>query len=205
MTTQPDPVHHLLDRLLRGVLLPEEAEQLAGLVRAREERLALLENGARERSAILEEARDALEAAGINEAHGGESWPRLVPAIEELARRAETADAVAEGNLRHVKQLIPAVRQAEARVRELEADLTALAAASAHAITLVGERAERAEAQVARLTPGTTPAEHCGHQIPALTKHTERTECVLRPGHHGSHANQHGARWWWISNAEATP
>lgn len=85
VTTQPDPVHHLLDRLLRGVILPEEAEQLAALVRAREERLALLENGARERSALLEEARDALEAAGINEAHGGESWPRLVPAIEELA------------------------------------------------------------------------------------------------------------------------
>jgi len=33
VTTQPDPVHHLLDRLLRGVLLPEEAEQLAGAVR----------------------------------------------------------------------------------------------------------------------------------------------------------------------------
>ncbi|WP_097930921.1 MULTISPECIES: hypothetical protein [unclassified Streptomyces] len=49
------------------------------------DRLDLLENGARERSALLEEARDALEAAGINEAHGGESWPRLVPAIEELA------------------------------------------------------------------------------------------------------------------------
>lgn len=84
MTTQPQRLHHLLDRLLRGVLLPEEAEQLAALVRAREERLALLENGARERSALLEEARDALENAGINEAHGGESWPRLVPAIEEL-------------------------------------------------------------------------------------------------------------------------
>lgn len=47
--------------------------------------------------------------------------------------------------------------RAEARVRELEADLTALAAASAHAITLVGRRAGRAEAQVARLAPGTTP------------------------------------------------
>ncbi|MEU0160171.1 hypothetical protein ABZ154_15355 [Streptomyces sp. NPDC006261] len=37
--TQPEPVHHLLDRLLRGVLLPEEAEHLAGLVRAQEARL----------------------------------------------------------------------------------------------------------------------------------------------------------------------
>ncbi|ACX71175.1 hypothetical protein pZL12.98 [Streptomyces phage ZL12] len=39
MTTQPERLHHLLDRLLRGVLLPEEREQLAGLVRAQEERL----------------------------------------------------------------------------------------------------------------------------------------------------------------------
>ncbi|RLV66323.1 integral membrane sensor signal transduction histidine kinase [Streptomyces sp. CBMAI 2042] len=36
MTTQPpeaERLHHLLDRLLRGVLLPEEREQLAVLVR----------------------------------------------------------------------------------------------------------------------------------------------------------------------------
>ncbi|MDW4900633.1 hypothetical protein RB625_19680 [Streptomyces californicus] len=33
MTTQPERLHHLLDRLLRDVLLPEEREQLAGAVR----------------------------------------------------------------------------------------------------------------------------------------------------------------------------
>ncbi|WP_399553859.1 hypothetical protein OG473_39355 (plasmid) [Streptomyces anulatus] len=38
MTTQPR-IHHLLDRLLRGVLLPGEEEQLATLVRAQEQRL----------------------------------------------------------------------------------------------------------------------------------------------------------------------
>ncbi|MFJ6440243.1 hypothetical protein [Streptomyces sp. NPDC091649] len=85
MTTQPERLHHLLDRARRGVIRPAEGEALAELVAEREARLALLENGARERSALLEEARDALEAAGINEAHGGDSWPRLVPAIEELA------------------------------------------------------------------------------------------------------------------------
>ncbi|MFC8704133.1 hypothetical protein ACFUIV_18355 [Streptomyces anulatus] len=73
MTGQPERIHHLLDRLLRGVLLPEEREQLAALVR-------------------------------------------------ELERRADVSDIVAKGNLQHVKQLIPAVRAAEARVRELEAD-----------------------------------------------------------------------------------
>ncbi|MFE3491162.1 hypothetical protein [Streptomyces griseus] len=83
------------------------------------ERLDLLEAGRDERVALLEEARDALEAAGAARVHG-DDWPRLAPAIEELARRADTADAVAEGNLRHVKQLIPAVQAAEARVRGLE-------------------------------------------------------------------------------------
>ncbi|MFS0698323.1 hypothetical protein [Streptomyces nitrosporeus] len=40
------------------------------------------------------------------------------------------------------------------------------------------------------------PAEHCGHQPPRFSEHTERTECVLRPGHQGSHADQRGMRWW---------
>ncbi|MFZ4264484.1 hypothetical protein [Streptomyces arboris] len=38
MTTQPEPVHHLLDRLLRGVILPAEGEQLAALVQELEQR-----------------------------------------------------------------------------------------------------------------------------------------------------------------------
>ncbi|MFE5853565.1 hypothetical protein ACFQ61_10175 [Streptomyces sp. NPDC056500] len=59
-------------------------------------RLGLLENGARVRSALLEEARDALESAGINEAHGGDSWPRLAAAIEELAGARDRAEAALE-------------------------------------------------------------------------------------------------------------
>lgn len=60
------------------------------------DRLAVLEAGARERSALLEEARDALEAARINRAHG-DDWPRLVPAIEQLVTERNTARAA----LRH--------------------------------------------------------------------------------------------------------
>lgn len=77
--TQPERLHHLLDRARRGVILPEEAEQLAALVR-------------------------------------------------ELERQADASNIVAKGNLQHVKQLIPAVRAAEARVRELEADNARLTA-----------------------------------------------------------------------------
>lgn len=39
MTTQPERLHHLLDRARRGVILPAEGEALAELVGAREERL----------------------------------------------------------------------------------------------------------------------------------------------------------------------
>ncbi|MBK3548133.1 hypothetical protein, partial [Streptomyces sp. MBT60] len=102
------------------------------------DRLDLLENGARERSALLEEARDALEAAGINEAHGGESWPRLAPAIEELAAerdrlatdakilqaRVNDQNAAADVAVSAVRLMNEAGAQrdrAEARIRELEA------------------------------------------------------------------------------------
>ncbi|MFF9146342.1 hypothetical protein ACF1BN_15925 [Streptomyces sp. NPDC014861] len=38
-------------------------------------------------------------------------------------------------------------------------------------------------------------AEHCGHQPPPRIG-SRPTECVLRPGHCGSHANHDGMRWW---------
>ncbi|MFJ6579291.1 hypothetical protein ACIQMY_25430 [Streptomyces sp. NPDC091368] len=38
------------------------------------------------------------------------------------------------------------------------------------------------------------PAEHCGHQPDHVTG--QPTECVLRPGHNGSHADHNGMRWW---------
>ncbi|MFD6250571.1 hypothetical protein [Streptomyces roseolus] len=40
----------------------------------------------------------------------------------------------------------------------------------------------------------TAPGEHCGHQPePAIAG---PTECVLRPGHSGSHADHTGMRWY---------
>jgi hypothetical protein len=38
------------------------------------------------------------------------------------------------------------------------------------------------------------PAEHCGNISPGPLGY--RSECVLRPGHSGSHANETGGRWW---------
>ncbi|WP_097922077.1 hypothetical protein [Streptomyces sp. wa1063] len=43
------------------------------------------------------------------------------------------------------------------------------------------------------------PAEHCGDQpseVFTWLHPGQYAECVLRPGHQGSHADQHGMRWW---------
>lgn len=40
----------------------------------------------------------------------------------------------------------------------------------------------------------TPPAEHCGHQPDCTIGRP--TECVLRPGHSGSHTDNTGMRWW---------
>lgn len=42
--------------------------------------------------------------------------------------------------------------------------------------------------------------EHCGHQPPSAFDRA--TECVLRPGHSGSHADETGMRWWERQTAE---
>jgi hypothetical protein len=48
-----------------------------------------------------------------------------------------------------------------------------------------------------------TPREHCGSLAPQFFENGPRVECVLRPGHHGSHADDQGARWWLTSVAKA--
>lgn len=39
------------------------------------------------------------------------------------------------------------------------------------------------------------PREHCGALKPGFFENSESTECVLRPQHSGSHADEHGTRW----------
>ncbi|WP_322501796.1 hypothetical protein TR631_33740 [Streptomyces rochei] len=43
---------------------------------------------------------------------------------------------------------------------------------------------------------GGWPREHCGDLMPAWVA-GPRSECTLRPGHTGSHADDRGARWWY--------
>ncbi|MEV7895295.1 hypothetical protein [Streptomyces cyaneofuscatus] len=91
MTTQPpeaERLQHLLDRLLRGVLLPAEREQLAVLVR-------------------------------------------------ELEARAHTEAAVARGNLGVAKDFMAATNAAEARIRDLKAEVARLTAGQCtHALAM---------------------------------------------------------------------
>lgn len=47
------------------------------------------------------------------------------------------------------------------------------------------------------------PREHCGHLSPETGLSAIRTECVLRPGHSGSHADDVGCRWWPIAEQPA--
>ncbi|MFJ7525175.1 hypothetical protein ACIQ1S_09630 [Streptomyces griseus] len=115
MTTQPERVQ-LND-------LTEDA--LAALY----ERLDLLEAGRDERVALLEEARDALEAAGAGRVHG-DDWPRLVPAIDELAAEVKILRARVNAQNEAADVAVSAIRlmneagaqrdYAEARVRGLE-------------------------------------------------------------------------------------
>jgi hypothetical protein len=44
-------------------------------------------------------------------------------------------------------------------------------------------------------TQATRPREHCGHLKPQFFPSSKTTECVLHPGHPGSHADDRGCRW----------
>ncbi|MFE9921597.1 hypothetical protein ACFYQA_08440 [Streptomyces sp. NPDC005774] len=49
------------------------------------------------------------------------------------------------------------------------------------------------------------PREHCGNLSPQTLLTTPRTECVLRPDHQGSHADDRGCRWWAAPAPSAAP
>jgi hypothetical protein len=52
--------------------------------------------------------------------------------------------------------------------------------------------------------PEPQPAERCGALLPALDGQAP-TECVLRPGHQGSHTNEYDTRWLVKTDAGYCP
>ncbi|MEU8136058.1 hypothetical protein [Streptodolium elevatio] len=72
------------------------APEMAAEIRRLRAEVGRLRAGADERIALLEAARDVLYAAGINQAHGGDTWPRIDDSIEELAQQRDQARADAD-------------------------------------------------------------------------------------------------------------
>jgi hypothetical protein len=54
----------------------------------------------------------------------------------------------------------------------------------------------------AEATQATQPREHCGHLRPRFFPSSKTTECVLHPGHPGSHADDRGCRWQPITEEQ---
>jgi transcriptional regulator with XRE-family HTH domain len=107
------------------------------------DRLELFNAAAHERSAILEAARDALENVGVNRAHG-DDWPRLAPAIEELAAER---DAARDRLDFHDRDTLPRLQ------RRIEHDAETIHRWRGRAES-AELRANQAEAEVTRLTAG---------------------------------------------------
>ncbi|MEU6952100.1 hypothetical protein [Streptomyces sp. NPDC045714] len=60
---------------------------------------------------------------------------------------------------------------------------------------------QRRELEALRTETRAVPAERCGDwpsEVFTWLHPGQYAECVLRPGHPGSHADEHGMRWWWI-------
>ncbi|MEV5619438.1 hypothetical protein [Streptomyces bacillaris] len=134
MTTQPGRVHHLLDRLLRGVLLPEEAEQLAGAVRELERQV---EDQATA-DQVANRAAMAITAMGTDVREARTERDRYRLAWQSARTRAKRAKRNRESELRWANGMWSDA------LRDLHRYRQAWTSA-------------RRRAQVARLTPGTTP------------------------------------------------
>ncbi|MFJ9890860.1 hypothetical protein ACIQRW_34120 [Streptomyces sp. NPDC091287] len=65
MTTQPERLHHLLDRARRGVILPAEGEQLAQLVGELEQRLADWKQAAGAGMTLVDNLRAEIHALAL--------------------------------------------------------------------------------------------------------------------------------------------
>jgi hypothetical protein len=155
------------------------------------ERLALLERGALERSALLDEARDTLANAGINEAHGGESWPRLVPAIAELVAERNAAYEEANEQALHNDATCEAVKErdeaqaAVERVRRLAQSWCGTTVPLGTSITRWWD-ARLIELNAALAAPSPPDDGQCTAESSVLPDGTWR--CDRPQGHPGSHA-----------------
>ncbi|MFJ3283312.1 hypothetical protein [Streptomyces halstedii] len=104
-------LHHLLDRMQRGVLLPEEAEQLAGLVRLLQARVTDQDGAA----SVTVSAVRLMNEAGAQRDHAE------APVRELEANTATVQDALAAvtGQCRSLEAELVTARSTIDRVRDL--------------------------------------------------------------------------------------
>ncbi|MFD5709513.1 hypothetical protein ACFWHW_03810 [Streptomyces pharetrae] len=125
----------------------------------------------------------------------------------EAAEESETQRQLATAREALASAIVRAAR-AEAtlgRVREVATRWQAVAANKADALLLVGVASDiilGALEPASAATQATEPREHCGHLKPQFSESAIRTECVLVPGHQGSHADEVGCRWRALTEQE---
>ncbi|MFF7096380.1 hypothetical protein ACFY9A_28895 [Streptomyces rubradiris] len=139
----------------------------------------------------LDQLYDALDtlravARGYCEHCGrGDATPPPEAYEEQRARAARAADLVARVRAVRDRWLLNTLQPGQ--IRRLLDDLTTALDQTAPAVA----------------TRAPEPREHCGHLSPETGFSTVRTECVLRPGHSGSHADDVGCRWWPIDQEQS--
>ncbi|MFE6853455.1 hypothetical protein ACFVDH_22025 [Streptomyces sp. NPDC057674] len=109
--------------------------------------------------------------------------PRTPPPVGEQPS-APAGDHFTEAAIRR-STFLEAAREAEAASKLFPDTLECAAAIGA---------LEGLSRRLQRLANHHTTTEHCGHQPDPVIG--QPTECVLRPGHSGSHADHTGMRWW---------
>lgn len=151
----------------------------------------------------LYDERDALasDLAELTQArqHGAFTFcPQLVGhvTVAEFARKISekrTALAQREEAVRYANEQKQRADQLHTQITALRDDLYEITGARWIADmldTILNQPASAA-------TQATKPREHCGDLKPQFSETNERTECMLRPGHTGSHADHNDTRWWW--------
>ncbi|MFF3998587.1 hypothetical protein ACFYX8_35425 [Streptomyces cyaneofuscatus] len=169
MTAQPERLHHLLDRARRGVILPAEGEALAELVGELEQQL----NTARTTTQRLNYRAQQAESKNATFQRAVRQWDvnERGTYIPHTSLRAIGIAAGTDilGSVRHLKHF-QRVEQAEARIRDLEADL------HRYEEVVVGDlneaniglqrQAATAEARVRELEAATAPAGIIAYHLP---------------------------------------
>ncbi|MFE7485525.1 hypothetical protein [Streptomyces sp. NPDC057552] len=125
MTTQPERLHHLLDRARRGVILPAEGEALAVLVGELEQRVDTARATARRLYYRTQQAesKNATYERAVRQWDFGERGTYIPHASLRAIGIAAAGTDILGSSIRHLRHF-QRVEQAEARICELEAEVS---------------------------------------------------------------------------------